>query len=99
MRVLLIADDAFSEAVIREALRESGIPCTDLRVMHDGRQALDLLLSPRAEARAQRPDLVLIDLSSPSVPGTEIFDRMRADARLRHIPALVVTMSPGPPPS
>lgn len=37
------------------------------------------------------PDIVLLDISLPDMDGTEILARMRADDRLKHIPAICIT--------
>lgn len=47
-------------------------------------------------AREHRPDLILLDMHLPDVPGSEILHRLQADLRTRLIP--VVTMSSDPSP-
>jgi CheY-like chemotaxis protein/two-component sensor histidine kinase len=42
-------------------------------------------------AREHRPDLVLLDLHLPDVPGEEVLRRLRADARTADIPVLVIS--------
>ena len=37
------------------------------------------------------PDLVLLDLMMPEMDGWEVFQRMKADERMSHIPVIVVT--------
>jgi len=37
------------------------------------------------------PDLVLLDISLPGMSGIEVLERMRADERLRHVPAVALT--------
>jgi two-component system, cell cycle response regulator DivK len=38
-----------------------------------------------------RPDLVLLDISLPGMDGTEILQRLRADADLRSLPVIALT--------
>ena len=38
-----------------------------------------------------RPDLVLLDISLPGMDGTEILQRLRADASLRTLPVIALT--------
>jgi len=44
-----------------------------------------------AIARAQRPDLILLDLAMPDLDGTEVCRRLRADPITRETPVIVVT--------
>ncbi len=41
--------------------------------------------------RRVRPDLVLLDLMMPDMDGWEIYQHMKADEELRHIPVIIVT--------
>lgn len=37
------------------------------------------------------PDLVLLDISLPRMDGVEVLSRIRADARLKHLPVIALT--------
>ena len=39
----------------------------------------------------ERPDLVLLDISLPEMDGTEILQKIRADAALRELPVIALT--------
>jgi two-component system phosphate regulon response regulator PhoB len=43
------------------------------------------------ELRRRVPDLVLLDLMLPDLPGTEVCRRMKADPRTRHVPVVMLT--------
>lgn len=49
-----------------------------------GREGLDTIAS-------LKPDLVLLDLMMPEMGGWEVFQQMKADENLSHIPVIVVT--------
>jgi DNA-binding response OmpR family regulator len=41
--------------------------------------------------RREKPDLVLLDLMMPDMDGWEVYQQIKADEGLRHIPVVVVT--------
>jgi DNA-binding response OmpR family regulator len=41
--------------------------------------------------RREKPDLVLLDLMMPDMDGWEVYQQIKADEALRHIPVVVVT--------
>jgi CheY-like chemotaxis protein len=53
----------------------------------DGRNGLDV-------AMAQRPDVIVMDLSMPGMDGITVTRTLKRDARLRHIPILILTGYP-----
>ena len=44
-----------------------------------------------AKALEHEPDLVLLDLHLPDIPGEEVLRRLRADQRTAHIPVIILT--------
>ncbi len=44
-----------------------------------------------ARARAQKPDVILLDLMMPEMDGWEVFKQLKADPATQHIPVIVVT--------
>ncbi|MFN3629780.1 MAG: ATP-binding protein [Casimicrobiaceae bacterium] len=38
-----------------------------------------------------RPDLILLDMNLPDIPGSEVFRRLQSDQRTRHIPCIAVS--------
>ncbi len=41
--------------------------------------------------RHHKPDLVLLDLSVPDTSGEQVYDLIKADAELEHIPVIIMT--------
>ncbi|HEX8993209.1 MAG TPA: response regulator [Anaerolineales bacterium] len=78
---LIVEDDRDIAALFRHVLDVAGYQ-TEV-VMHGG-EAVERLQS-------LSPDIVLLDLSLPGVPGSVILEDMRADERLKDIPVVVVT--------
>jgi two-component system, chemotaxis family, chemotaxis protein CheY len=67
-QVLIVDDDAFMRAVLRDALTPMGY---ELREAHDGEQAL-------ASLKEQPADLVLLDLVMPRKSGLEVLRALKA---------------------
>jgi CheY-like chemotaxis protein len=42
-------------------------------------------------AREKKPDLILLDLHLPDIPGHEVLDRLRADPATANIPVVVIS--------
>ena len=79
--VLIIEDDRDIAALFRHVMDIAGYR-TDIAA--NGTLALERL-------SLSQPDVVLLDLTLPGTPGTEIFQKMKADDRLKNIPVIVVT--------
>jgi two-component system response regulator len=86
--ILLVEDNPDHEALAMRALRKH-IPA-NIVVARDGEEALRVLLDSPTGAV---PDLVLLDLQLPKIDGLEVLKRIRADARVRFVPVVVLTSS------
>jgi two-component system response regulator len=67
-----------------------------VKVVSDGAQALDYLFGSGAyegENSQPPPKVVFLDLKLPKVDGREVLRRMKADAKTRIIPVVVLTSS------
>lgn len=93
--VLIAEDDADDRLLAEEAFRVSRIDC-EIRFVADGEQLLAYLRGEGEFAdRALHPfpRVVLLDLNMPRKDGREALAEMRADARLRELPVMVLTTS------
>jgi diguanylate cyclase (GGDEF)-like protein len=79
--LLLVADD---EPDARDVLAQVLEPEYDVVAAADGQQAVDL-------ARAERPDVVLLDLNMPRLDGFQALERLRADPSTTDIPVIFVS--------
>jgi len=80
-RVLVADDDPSTRALIDLALQEAGYDCV---LAADGKAALE-------QARATRPDLVVLDVTMPFLSGDEVQRELRRDRRTRYIPVVFIT--------
>ena len=87
--ILLVEDNPDDVELTLRALKSSNI-ANQVTVAHDGVEAIDLLLGGRLP---RLPELVLLDLKLPRVDGLEVLRRMRADARTKLLPAVILTSS------
>ena len=77
-RVLIVEDEPALADSIRYGLEREGYECT---VLADGSRAIDFV-------RSWRPDLVLLDLMLPGMPGTDVCREIRTTGR---VPIVMVT--------
>src|SRR5690349_7148667 len=93
--ILLVEDNPDDEALTIRALRKNGI-ANELVIARDGVQALEYLHGTGEWAGRDtnsQPAVVLLDLKLPRVDGLEVLEKMRADARTRFVPVVVLTSS------
>lgn len=81
MRVLYVEDNDDNVYVVRQRLGRAGFTVI---VAGDGERGIAL-------AAAERPDLILMDLSLPVVDGWEATRRLKAAPETRHIPVIALT--------
>src|SRR6266487_838227 len=85
--ILLVEDNPNDAELTQRALRKSDIGAR-LAIARDGAEALEYLLRP-----GSKPKVVFLDLKLPKIDGIEVLRRIRADARTRSIPVVVLTSS------
>ena len=93
--VLLVEDNPNDELLTIRALRKEHI-ANNIVVVRDGQEALDYLFGTGAYAgrdTSQLPQVMLLDLKVPKVSGLEVLSRVRADARLKTLPVVILTSS------
>ncbi len=93
--ILLVEDNPNDEALILRSLAKAKV-VNQVTVVRDGQEALDWLFAQGAHAdrdAAELPAVVLLDLKLPKVDGLEVLERLRADARTRLLPVVVLTSS------
>jgi len=80
-RILVVDDEPDLVELVRHHLQREHY---EVITAADGETAL-------FEARRRVPDLVILDLMLPGIDGLEVCRRMRSDARLTHIPIVMLT--------
>ena len=80
-RILVVEDQEDNRQILRDLLASVGYQMIEAV---DGEAGL-------AAAKAERPDLILMDIQLPLVDGYEATRRIKADPELKAIPVIVVT--------
>ena len=81
-KILYIEDNLSNLTLIEEILREQ--PEIELLSAMQGQLGLDL-------ARKHLPDLILLDLHLPDLPGWEVLSRLRSQEDTRDIPVVIIS--------
>ncbi len=81
MRVLVVEDEPVNLKLLKEILQTEGF---DVLYAEDGRQAVEV-------ARAELPDLILMDIRMPGMDGFQAVKLLKSDDTTRNIPVVAVT--------
>jgi CheY-like chemotaxis protein len=81
-RLLYIEDNFSNVTLVEQMLAER--PSLELMTAMQGRLGMDL-------ARKHVPDLVLLDLHLPDMPGWQVLAQLKADQSTREIPVIVIS--------
>ena len=79
--VVCIEDEPEMIDLIKLILGRKGFELTGAM---GGREGLELI-------RRTKPDLVLLDLMMPDMDGWEVYQQLKSDDELKHIPVIIVT--------
>ena len=94
-RLLLVEDNPHDELLTLRALRKVNL-ANQVQVVRDGQQALDYLFGQgefEHLAGTELPAVILLDMNLPRVGGLDVMARVRADARTRLVPIVMLTSS------
>lgn len=92
--VLIVEDNPGDVFLIEEALREHNVEC-ELVVVDDGGKARDYF-SRIERGTGRMPDLILLDLNLPKIPGLDVLRRIRHIPACNGVKVIVVSSSEAP---
>lgn len=81
VKVLIIDDDPFLSGVYAVGLRNDGLA---VQTADNGEKGLEAI-------RAEKPDVVLLDLIMPGMNGFEVLRRIRANKETEKLPVIVLS--------
>jgi two-component system, response regulator len=93
--ILLVEDNQDDVDLTLHTLRRENL-ANNISIVHDGEEALDFLFCRGAYASRLSeplPRLILLDLKLPKVDGIEVLAQIKADARTKTIPVVILTSS------
>jgi two-component system response regulator len=93
VELLLVEDNPADQELTLHVLKRHNL-ANRVKIARDGAEALEFLfgLGPGSAAETI-PRMILLDLKLPKVSGIEVLARLKADARTKHIPVVVLTSS------
>ena len=81
MKILLVEDNEMNRDMLSRRLVRNGY---EIILAADGRQGVDMAI-------AEKPDLILMDMSLPVMDGWEATRQVKADPATRTIPVIALT--------
>jgi serine phosphatase RsbU (regulator of sigma subunit) len=79
--LLIVDDNEMNRDMLSRRLQRQG---HQVSIATNGREALAMM-------KAQKFDLVLLDIMMPEMNGYEVLETLKADSKLRHIPVIMIT--------
>lgn len=80
-KILIVEDDLVLRKALEEFLTAEGF---EIVVASDGEEGI-------AKAKAEKPDLILLDIILPKKDGYEVIKEVRADGTIKSVPIALLT--------
>jgi len=93
--ILLVEDNKKDGLLTLRALKKISV-ANHVDVVHDGQEAIDYLLGEAGDGSGTKkalPALVILDLKLPKLDGHEVLQQIRAHARTKLLPVVILTSS------
>jgi CheY-like chemotaxis protein len=91
VELLLVEDNAADRELTLHVLKRHNL-ANRVKIARDGAEALEFIFGS-GSAVGECPRIILLDLKLPKVSGIEVLGRLKADARTRQVPVIVLTSS------
>ena len=80
-KILVVDDQPINVQLLKRKLEREGM---SVATAYSGREALDLV-------KADKPDLILLDVMMPEMDGIEVCQRLQAESETKSIPVIFIT--------
>ena len=92
VEILLVEDNPADVELSLHVLKKYNV-ANHIKVVRDGAEALEFIFGAGPNGLENIPKVILLDLKLPKVDGLEVLAKIKADARTRRIPIVVLTSS------
>ena len=95
VEILLVEDNPNDAELALRALKKNNL-ANKIHLVQDGAEALEYIFGTGAYAGrnvGSKPKVIFLDLKLPKVDGLEVLRRLRADARTKLVPVVILTSS------
>ncbi len=92
VEIVLVEDNPADVELTLNALKKYHL-ANKVKVLRDGQEAIDYLMTACRRGSFACPHLILLDLKLPRVSGLEVLQKIRSDESTRLIPVVVLTSS------
>ncbi|MDO8965606.1 MAG: response regulator [Algoriphagus sp.] len=92
IKILLVEDNEGDILLTTEALEECKVG-NELKVLRNGNDALNFLVTCSQTNKNELPDLILLDINLPKKNGHEVLQSAKNHPDLKHIPIIILTTS------
>jgi len=90
--ILLIEDNDLDCTLVKNTLLQSN-SIFNINVFNEGTEAMMYLKKEGKYTKAQRPDLIILDLNLPKLNGYDVLTYVKSNKTTKCIPVVVLTMS------
>jgi DNA-binding response OmpR family regulator len=80
-KILIIEDSNLVSSILKSQLREKGF---EVSIAFDGKTGLQ-------KTREEKPDIIILDLILPGLPGEEVCKEIKKDEQTKTIPIIMLT--------
>ncbi len=92
VQILLVEDNEDDALMTREAFEDANL-INIVQMVKDGEEAMAYLRKEGKYQEAERPGLILLDISMPKKDGFEVLKEIKADPKLKDLPVVMLTTS------
>jgi DNA-binding response OmpR family regulator len=90
--ILLVEDNPGDADLVLYTFKKNRIK-NDLKVIDNGKDALDFIFKRNGHENAQRPDLIILDINLPKIGGLDILKEIKHSDQTKTIPTVILTTS------